>query len=144
MESIFGGVISTEKEDKKLQKKDFEDIKHYAMKVADGFYQISDRTGKLETDDFFNHSCNPNAGIKGHLLIVAMRNIKPGEEITFDYAMIDSEKEDYFKCNCGAKNCRKFITGEDWKKPDLQKRYKGYFSYYIQEKISKSKKKSRP
>jgi len=70
-----------------------------------------------------------------------MRNIKPGEEITYDYAMTDSDPDDYFKCNCGAKNCRRIITGKDWKSPSLQKKYRGYFSFYIQEKIKKLKRK---
>ena len=61
--------------------------------------------------------------------------IKKGEEITFDYAMTDDDPEDYFECNCGVKNCRKMITGNDWKMKSLQKKYRGYFSLYIQEQI---------
>ena len=43
-----------------------------------------------EGADMLNHSCAPNAGLRGQIGIVAMRNIAPGEEITFDYAMCDS------------------------------------------------------
>jgi hypothetical protein len=136
------GVIITEREYKRLQKKNFKTIGHYAIKVADRTYLISSKDGRLDEDDFFNHSCEPNAGIKEKFTVVAMENIKPGEEITYDYAMTDCDKDDYFKCNCGAKNCRKFITGSDWKKPELQRKYKGYFSWYIQEKINKLKKRS--
>ena len=132
--SASGGSIVTEQEYRKLQKKVFKDIHHYATKVADGLY-LAYHKKDLEADDFFNHSCNPNAGIKGHLLVVAIKDVKPGEEITYDYAMTDFDENTYFKCNCGAKNCRKIITGNDWKKPALQKRYQGYFSWYIQEKI---------
>lgn len=139
---VFGGLIITEKEYKKLSKKSFKNIKNYAIKVAKDFYLVSCKKGGLEGDDFFNHSCHPNAGIKGHLLIVAMKNIKPRKEITYDYAMTDADKDDYFKCNCGAKNCRKIITGNDWKKPELQRKYKGYFSWHIQEKINKLNKKN--
>jgi SET domain-containing protein len=135
------GVIIREKEYKKLQKKNFKTIGHYAIKVADRTYLISSKDGKLDKDDFFNHSCEPNAGIKEKFTLVAIKNIKPGEEITYDYAMTDCDKEDYFKCRCGAKNCRGVVTGDDWKKPELQRRYKGYFSWYIQELINKSKKK---
>jgi len=141
--AVSGGYIITEKEYKKLLKKDFPAIKYYACKVAKNFYLVSDKKGKLEEADFFNHSCNPNAGIKGHLLVVAMKDIKPGEEITYDYAMTDSDPEDCFKCSCGAKNCRKIITGDDWKKPSLQRKYKNYFSFYIQEKIKKLKKRKK-
>ena len=40
-----------------------------------------------------------------------------------------------FKCICGAHNCRKTITGDDWRILELQKRYAGYFSDYLQKKI---------
>ncbi len=30
----------------------------------------------------------------------------------------------------------KFLTGKDWQRPDLQKRYAGYFSAYLARKIA--------
>jgi len=81
-----------------------------------------------------NHSCDPNCGIHGSFEFVAMRDIKLGEEITIDYAMIDSS--DYkIECKCGSSLCRSIITGNDWKSPELQKRYAGYFSEYLKKKI---------
>lgn len=132
---VYGGHIITQAEYKKLAQAKFKAIEDYAIKVADGFYLISSKDGRLEDDDFFNHSCNPNAGIRGHLLMVAMRDIRPGEEITYDYAMTDCDLSYRFSCRCGAKNCRKVITSDDWKIPALQRRYKDYFSWFIQEKI---------
>jgi hypothetical protein len=41
---------------------------------------------------------------------------------------------------CGSPNCRGLITEEDWKIPELQKKYDGYFSWYLQEKIDGIKK----
>jgi hypothetical protein len=38
-------------------------------------------------------------------------------------------------CLCGARQCRRTITEKDWQLPHLQKRYGGYFSQYIQDKI---------
>lgn len=85
-----------------------------------------------------NHSCDPNCGMKDGVKIVAMRTIEPDEELTLDYAMMESS--DYsFKCECGRKNCRAVITGTDWKIPELQKRYGGYFQNYLQMKIDKVK-----
>ncbi|MBN1913314.1 MAG: SET domain-containing protein-lysine N-methyltransferase [Candidatus Omnitrophica bacterium] len=133
--SVWGGFIITEGDFRKLAKSQFKNIEDYATKVADGFYLVSCRSGKLEDDDFFNHSCNPNAGIKGHLMMVAMRDIAAGEEITYDYAMTDADFNYSFRCNCKAKSCRKVIKTTDWKNPSLQRKYKGYFSWYIQEKI---------
>ena len=135
--AVWGGFIITQKDFDKLSLEKFKNIEDYATKVADGFYMVSCRKGALEDDDFFNHSCNPNAGIKGQILMVAMRNIKKGEEVTYDYAMTDADFAYSFKCSCGASGCRKVITTSDWKNPKLQKRYKGYFSWYIQEKMDK-------
>ena len=81
-----------------------------------------------------NHSCDPNCGLRGEITFVAIRDIEIGEELTCDYAFIDNE--DYeFECNCGSKNCRKKITGYDWKIPELQSRYREYFSSYLQAKF---------
>ncbi|MCC7450526.1 MAG: SET domain-containing protein [Anaerolineae bacterium] len=88
-----------------------------------------------EDADYVNHSCNPNAGLQGQITLVAMRAIAVGEEITFDYAMSDAHPTFYMKCACGQPECRHEVTGNDWQRPDLQQRYKGYFSPYIQRKI---------
>ena len=83
---------------------------------------------------YSNHSCDPNLGMRGEITFVAMRDIRAGEELTHDWAM--SDDDDYsIECNCGAPRCRKILTGKDWQRPDLQKRYAGYFSAYLARKI---------
>lgn len=67
----------------------------------------------------FNHSCNPNAFLRGKSELVAMRNIKQGEEITYDYSTTMNDNKAKInkagfmlwtcRCNCKAKNCRKSI-----------------------------------
>ena len=88
--------------------------------------------GKLAA---LNHSCNPNAGLSGQICLIAMRDINVGEEVCFDYAMSDSSDYDEFECHCGAPNCRKKITGNDWKLLELHKKYEGYFIPYLQRRI---------
>jgi len=53
----------------------------------------------------------------------------------------NEKSNSYFKmnCNCGSKKCRKIITEDDWEIPELQKRYNGYFQYYLQEEINKNR-----
>ena len=85
--------------------------------------------------DYVNHSCDPNAGLSGQIALVAMRDIQPGEEICFDYAMSDTVPYDEFECNCGATNCRRSVTGSDWQLPEIQKRYAGYFAPHVQRRI---------
>ncbi len=65
---------------------------------------------------FINHSCSPNAeahDIEGRIWIVALRGIKAGEEITFNY---NYDLEDYREhpCKCGATNCVGFMVAEEF------------------------------
>jgi uncharacterized protein len=63
-----------------------------------------------------------------------MRDIAAGEELTIDYGMTDDERYE-MTCHCGSKDCCGLITGFDWRKPELQKRYDRYFSWFIQKRI---------
>jgi len=58
---------------------------------------------------FVNHSCEPNAGIRADIYLVALRDIQPGEEITFDYSTSMSEKLETMACQCGCPSCRRII-----------------------------------
>src|SRR5258707_15438588 len=83
---------------------------------------------------YSNHSCDANLGMRGEITFVAMRDICAGEELTHDWATTDDD--DYsVECKCGAHACRKVLTGKDWQRPELEKRYAGYFSIYLARKI---------
>lgn len=102
----------------------------------DDLYYIGATNAKEENDIklYVNHSCNPNCGIRGEITFVVIRNIEESEELTIDYAFLDNE--DYnFECNCGASNCRRVITGRDWKIKEIQDKYFDYFATYLKEKI---------
>jgi SET domain-containing protein len=128
---VWGGEILTEEE---LAQQPEERQKH-GLQVEEGMYMLP----LVDDDpaDYVNHSCNPNAGLSGQICLVAMRPITVGDEICFDYAMSDGSDYDEFECMCGAENCRKTITGGDWRLPELHQRYKGYFIPYIQRRIDK-------
>jgi hypothetical protein len=85
---------------------------------------------------FSNHSCDPNIGVRGQIVFVAMRDIEAGEELTHDWATTDDDTYE-MKCNCGAQNCREVVTGQDWRRKDLQEKYRDYISWYLQEKIKR-------
>jgi hypothetical protein len=89
-----------------------------------------------EPADFVNHSCQPNCGMSGSVLLVAMRDIEAGEELTYDFAMTDGSESDGFECRCGTPDCRGTITGNDWMLPELQLRYRGHFSPYLSRRIA--------
>jgi uncharacterized protein len=85
---------------------------------------------------FSNHSCDPNIGVKGQIIFVAMRDIEAGEELTHDWATTDDDSYE-MECNCGARACRLIITGQDWRRKDLQEKYRGYISWYLEEKAER-------
>lgn len=85
----------------------------------------------------FNHSCEPNLGLSGPITIVAMRDIQPGEEITFCYFFSDINFTE-FPCTCGALNCRKTVKPTGWKDDlDFQRKNAEYYSPYLRAKFDK-------
>ncbi len=53
-----------------------------------------------------NHSCNPNAHFGSKRQLFALRSIKRGEEVTFDYSTSEVDAQWTMSCACGAKGCR--------------------------------------
>ena len=105
-----------------------------SIQVDADLYLVSAETP--EPGDMLNHSCEPNCGLSGQLLLVAMRDIAPGEELSFDYAMCDASDYDEFRCLCGQPTCREIVTGADWRDPELQDKYAGWFSPYLERRIA--------
>jgi SET domain-containing protein len=85
---------------------------------------------------YSNHSCEPNIGVAGQIVFVALRDIEAGEELTHDWATTDDD--DYeMECRCGAETCRRVITGQDWRRKELQEKYGEHISSYLREKIGR-------
>jgi SET domain-containing protein len=108
-----------------------------ALQIDDDFYLAPRSADEVEEMSvFINHSCDPNVGFRGQVVYVALRDISAGEELCHDYAM--ERSDDYMlDCHCGSPLCRGKVSGEDWKRPDLQQRYGDYFSIYIRNKIQR-------
>src|SRR5262249_46435342 len=105
------------------------------LQVAADLFLVRLTEGEFESVMMFlNHSCEPNVGVRGQIVFVAMRDVAEGEELTLDYATIDHDAEP-MACRCGAKACRGLVTGQDWRRPDLQAKYGDYFAWYLLEKI---------
>lgn len=105
-----------------------------SIQVDADLYLVSGETP--EPGDMLNHSCEPNCGLLGQILLVAMRDIASGEELCFDYATCDASDYDEFRCLCGAAQCREIVTGSDWRDPALQEKYAGWFSPYLSRRIA--------
>ncbi len=111
-------------------------LQRVRRRIAESYLQIDDdfymgavtgrdvRRNKL----FINHSCEPTVGLRGQITFVALRGIKAGEELTYDWAMEENAPADWAMeenspvmtpCRCGARRCRKILTGRDWRIPRL-------------------------
>lgn len=128
--AAFGGMVCDGEAFHRLS----EHRRIHAIQIDEDLYMVG--PDAPDPADYANHSCEPNAGILGNVLLVAMTDIASGEEICFDYAMCDVDDYDEFVCECGAPGCRRLITGADWKLPELQTRYAGHFSAYVMRKIA--------
>lgn len=112
--------------------------------LASTFSGISERIMICETSDsqkdfsdYLNHSCDPNVGMDDCITMVAIKDILPGEELTYDYSFCEADNNWRLKtnCCCGKQNCRKTITGEDWKKVKSTDKLFRYYSPFIQRRI---------
>ena len=122
---IYDTKIVSKKDVPNLPKED----QNHTSYIGGGKYIVMKSPEK-----YINHSCNPNVYIK-NMKVIAMKNIKKREEITFDYSIngIDSWK---MKCNCGSKDCRKIIVG-DFRKLNkkTQKKYLPYLEDWFKKEI---------
>lgn len=80
---------------------------------------------------FLNHSCDPNVGIKGKVNVVAIKNIKEGEEITLDYSITESDELWEMKCECKATNCRGIIRSIQFLPQKTFNKYLPYIPTYF-------------
>ena len=94
---------------------ELDDPRMYFFGIGDGKRVIDPSVGGNEAR-FINHSCGPNCEVResrGRIFIHARRNIKPGEELFYDYHLeIDDDVprtkaiEQECPCKCGSSKCR--------------------------------------
>ena len=75
---------------------------------------------KFNTARLINHSCEPNCEVFGSGLkiwVYAMKNIKKGEELSYDYGFNYDDDYKAYPCKCGTKNCAGYIVrqGSRWR-----------------------------
>lgn len=88
--------------------------------------------GSLDFGHYLNHSCDPNIIVKvingqneiPYIKLIARRDIKKGEELTFDYASLEYVTVVKSICKCNAKNCRRAIYGFRDLPESIAKKYK--------------------
>jgi SET domain-containing protein len=131
--AIKGGHIITTATLRSLPER----LQNSEIQIADGFHLAAVEEAEYEPVMLFiNHSCEPNVGFAGNTVLVAMRDIGPGEELTTDYALFDDHGE-MMECRCGTPSRRGTIGGRDWQRPELQHKYGTYFSSYLLRRLAR-------
>ena len=112
-----------------------------AIQVDEGFHLVErPEVTERRAGGSLNHSCDSNLWMADEVTLVARRDIAAGEELTVDYALhtADPDWELDAPCNCGSALCRGTVRGSDWRLAEVQERYRGHFSPFINERIAKS------
>lgn len=114
-----------EKIDKKTQRM----VRDFCAADVKGFYVPRD-INHISILWHFNHCCNGNIGFDKKGNFIAIKNIKEGEELCYDCALLISDPSFKLNCKCGSNNCRKVITGNDWKNSEF---IKNNYEYMVPE-----------
>lgn len=116
--------------------------KHTNVGIDENLFLVASNTDEKTVDDFMNHSCDANLWLEDEVTLSAKRDIEQGEELFLDYAIEIGDEGYVMKnpCFCNSENCRRSITGNDWKLQNVQDLYKNHFSPFINERIKKQNK----
>jgi len=126
----IGGIVMTEEE---FQAYITTVPRYNAVQIGEGMHLID----VPASPGGMNHSCDANLWMRDEVTVVACRDIAAGEELTQDYALYTTSPTWSMKpCHCVTPVCRKEITGNDWQLPEVQERYRGHFSPFLNERIS--------
>jgi len=117
-----------------------ERLRNSEIQIAEGLHLMALTDEEYEPVMLFiNHSCTPNVGFRGNTVLVAMVDVAAGSELATDYALFDGTVwPEPLRCACGTPACRGEVTGDDWRRPDLQQRYAGWFSTYLADRMAAS------
>lgn len=110
----IGEIISWKEADRRPPS-DPDDPFHTFLFSLDDGKRVIDASLRGNDARWINHSCDPNCETEetetGRVFIEAIRDIKRGEELNYDYGLIIDEKitprlRRQYQCLCGAANCR--------------------------------------
>ncbi len=85
-----------------------------------------------ELHGFGNHGCDPNLGWVDAYSLATMVDVPAGRELLTDYAMATADPAYLLRCHCESYRCRQMVEGTDWQIPQLQARYRGWWTPYVQ------------
>lgn len=108
----------------------------WTIQVGDRVHIEADPTATLDTQidrfpwRFLNHSCDPNTRIVRRN-VIAVRSIRAGEELTFNYNTTESSLASPFTCHCGSLVCHGVIRGFTHLTPREQERLRPCLPVYL-------------
>jgi hypothetical protein len=138
---IVGGIAMTDEEFAAFQA----NYRNYnAIQINDHLHLVEDPEVTRNLEGSMNHSCDSSTWMEDDATLVARRNIEAGEEATVDYALFTTQSNWMLdnRCHCGSPHCRRTITGDDWRREDVQERYRNHFSPFINRRIERLRKGS--
>jgi len=109
-------------------------IMNYCIGSVDGFYAPND-INYISIPWYINHHCNGNVGFNAEGSFITIDDVKKDQELFYDYGLAISNPNYKLICRCGAVNCRKTITGNDWKTPDYRRKNTKYMLPELKEYI---------
>jgi len=121
------------------------EVLSWPMEEQDAFlihsYQLSETECVSEQDEaqYMNHSCDPNVWWLDDETMIARRDIRAGEEITYDYSTTELAVPMDMACRCGSPLCRGRVTNRDYLIPDWQQRYGDHLPTHLLNAIARSK-----
>jgi hypothetical protein len=86
---------------------------------------------------FGNHSCDPNLGWADEYTLMTMVDVAAGQELVSDYATSTADPDYVLRCHCPSYRCRQMVAGDDWRIPQLQERYRGWWVPYVQSLVDR-------
>jgi hypothetical protein len=109
-----------------------EKIDQFCIGTPQGFVPPPDNNfNELTPDWYMNHHCHGKVGFDNEGNFVAIHFIQTGEELTYDYGLAESNPNFFMTCNCGDSNCRKVVTGNDWRNSEFRKRHLNIMHPYL-------------
>ena len=131
---IWGGTVFTEEDVRAGRAR-----RGSVSAIDEGLYLAGRVDEEPDVDDFMNHCCDPSVWMLDEVTLVARWEIDPGEELTADYATWEGNEGwvSRWECACASGRCRGRVTGRDWRSRELQERYRGHFSPFIERRIAR-------
>lgn len=133
---IVGGKVMTDSEFALFQATH---SLYSSIQIDGNLHLVEDHETIRYLDGYLNHSCDSSAWMEDEVTLVARRDIESGEEITVDYALFTTQSNWMLdnRCHCGSPHCRRIVTGDDWRRKEVQERYRGHFSPFINRRIER-------